>query len=258
MLLITNFTFAETMKVRVPKFESIKILKKGEIKQVNYTNIVLNIDCTYLDSKKSSIPKTYVEAVMLLDQWLDSSVIEVILVEDGNSNSFISRIDSYYDLGRYLEELWELKTDNSLSILFQKYGIYSTLPHLSFEGGNTNIFLDALLSGIYEYRINKNIEEVSILTRIGSYASIAHYDTLIVPTDPPKNCTANIESGDIVLDSRPAILAYRVIHWTKCNNDKIITYQWEKGWFNPDKEIVNKIKLLEKTMMCLDDCPDEL
>lgn len=258
LFLIEGVVFAEIKQIKVPKYEHIIILKEGEKRKQKYTNIILNIDSSYLSAKKESIPKTFKEAVKLLSQWLDPSVIVKIKADDNVENPIIGRLEFAYDLGKFLEKLWELKTDNTLSLTFQKYGVYSTLPHQSFEGASTGWFLEALLQGVYQFKKTGTIDDVSILMRQGSFAALSTYDFGLDPLNPPQNCNNRINSADALLETRPKPLSTRVLTWSKCENGKIMAYFWERGWFDPDEEVLNKIKLLEQYMKCGSDCSDEL
>lgn len=252
-----SFSCTEFETIIVPKAKLVNLIGYKTEKVNQFSEFKLSISCDYFKGKDKKIPNSFNEAVILLNSWLDNSVLEKILKNHKENQDLVSVFDDYWDLAVYLEKIWQLKSDNQLSIELQKYGVYSTLPERSFEGGNPSWFVEALFQGVYEYKSNGMVNSPQILSKIGSYASINNNDVFLTVPTPPSGCqTSKIITSDITLTSRPPLLAERIIRWVKCDNDITYAYLWEQGWFVPDSNIENKIKSIEKLQQCLDVCSD--
>ena len=229
-------------KIRVPEYQKIKILIEGETPKKEYTDLVLTIKDKYIRKRNRQIPKNFERAVELLESWLSPDVLNQITSEKGLNKPFQLRNESFYDLSHFLFELWHLDSDNELSFLFQKKGILLNVDDGVRESTNTIWFLEALFEGIYQKRLHGSVNTNEILNRIGSYASINAYDTVIRPYPPPKNCSDNrILFKDVFFEDKPPYLASRIISWVKCDNDTVMAFLWEEGWFTPNPDLLKKI-----------------
>lgn len=233
----------ESLTVNVPKHYRFKLIGENVEEFNEFSNFTLTISKKYLDNKIRLTPKSFEDAVHLLNVWLNESDINKIVSNSKDDIAFVSLFEDSLDLGFFLEELWKLKSDNKLSVILQKYGVYSTLPERTFEGGNPTWLLEALFRGIHELRLKGKIDSSKILTRVGSYSILNTNDALLSPTKAPSQCEkSKVYSDDVVFKSRALMLSERIVHWVNCEDGEKYVYLWEQGWFKPSREILDQIK----------------
>ncbi|WP_223788688.1 hypothetical protein [Marinicella meishanensis] len=227
--------------INVPKYKQL-IINGINHSQKTKTNIFLTIPEATIENINHNIPINFKEAVLQLTEWMSNGDIQKIVSNKNNHIAYVSLFDDAYDLGIFLEELWKLKTNNKLSILFQQYGVYSTLPERTIEGTNPSWIVEALFRGIHENYHRNEISSSEILTRVGSLSNLNIYDAFIVPTDAPVGCElSKIDALDVHFESRGPLLSDRIIHWVSCEKDKTYVFLWEQGWFIPSEDILIQI-----------------
>ena len=215
-------------------------------KTINDKKRVMKLKVKIDDSSptKYYIPNSFKIAVIELDKMLPEDVKKVILSKNNDRIEFIQRETLFFELGLFLEEIWDYKSDNSLSKQLQNYNIYKNNGY--HDNYSIHWTLEVLLRGVYEYNNDPNYD-VSALLLYYEYITnkIKILNSRKLPFEEiPNNCenhNNDIKTKWIEVEGTNIYL-YRVeLYYVQCADNKIMAYQLDRGWYYPSDIILNKL-----------------
>ena len=194
------------------------------------------------------IPKSFNEAVNELDMMLLDDSKKLILENDWTSGMFIDRHELFYKLADFLQDKWNLKSNNLFSTQLQKYGVYHRPPDISEMEGNSSIIwvLEALLKGVYNlHNPDAKLQKLLIFYgMISTKMNLIDYSGDVPFEDPPKEC--NVDNNSIKefwlkLEGSNIYLNTRRMYYIYCEDKLPIVYLVDRGWFSPNESLLKKI-----------------
>jgi len=220
----------------------------GSDKQIKSNKLNVQIK---VDSKSATgyfIPKSFNDAVIELNKMLFDDTKKLILENDWTSGMFIERHELFYELAGFLQDKWNLKSNNMLSIELQKYGVYHRPPDISEMEGNSSMIwvMEALLKGVYNLH-NPDAKLQNLLIFYGMISTkmnLIDYSGNVPFENPPEECNvdnSNIKEFWIELEGSNIYLNTRRMYYIYCENKLPIVYLVDRGWFSPNENILNRI-----------------
>ncbi len=207
-----------------PKYENI------QVRGGNPNASELGISPTRDSSKPSGylIPETIPQAVIEIKKMLSQDMLKKIIQTDGLSSSFYNR--GLLGLSNWLYKNWHLDSEKS--------SLGNTLRSLGFGTS------DWMGEGLFEAVYDAGKPESKNMLRLGRIAFAQQQDELLPLTSPPVECISQkikFHAAEARLGSENT-RSMRNFNWVACEDGTKLAYLWERGWFVPDRELLQQIE----------------